>query len=100
MINYELFSHETFIGLDGKLCKLGGTHLMSTDFKFLLKAACHQHEAQRLNRLYITKNNFTKWKNDIRPNSWTFFLNFGSKEYCLLNVDGIIDMNKIKEKIK
>lgn len=89
---YQLYSNEIIVGYD--------SHLMSYSFKFLLKAAYHQYEQQKINRLYIEKHNFERWKRNIKPNVWHFFLDFSNgKSEHQWNVDGVIDMNKIRKKI-
>ncbi len=88
-ISYVLCSREVGVGET--------YHLMSYSFKFLLEAAWHQYEQQKINRLYIEKHNFEKWKQDIQPNVWYFFLDFfNGKSRPQWKVDGIINMNKIK----
>lgn len=103
IIHFQLYSWEEFTDYKGVKYELGGLHLMSNNFKFLLKAAYHQYEAQRINRIYIRKDNFTKWKNSKEPNEWKFFLDFSNgKTKPPINWNdlvGIIDMNKIKKKI-
>ena len=92
---YELWSKESHRGET-----LIRHHLMSYSFKFLLEAAYHQYEHQRLNRLYIEKHNSKKWMRNIKPNVWYFFLDFldGSMK-PQWQVDGIINMNKIRERV-
>ncbi|KKN90847.1 hypothetical protein LCGC14_0224300 [marine sediment metagenome] len=87
-IHYELWSREIGVGTFPSL--------MSYSFKFLLQAAIHQYEQQKINRLYIDKYNDTKFIKNIKPNCWMFFLDFtGNKKHDWDTV-GIIDMTKIK----
>jgi hypothetical protein len=92
---YELWSKESHRGEN-----LITPHLMSYSFKFLLEAAYHQYEQQKLNRLYIEKHNSNKWMRNIKPNVWYFFLDFLSgTTKPQWNVNGIINMIKIIDKI-